>query len=70
MEMEDTSVYTKEQMMEDLDYVLKRLDISYKEWEQIMKAPAKSENDYANSKKMINFFVNVKRKMTLKNNHD
>lgn len=57
-------------MMEDLDYVLKRLDISYKEWEQIMKAPAKSENDYANSKKMINFFVNVKRKMTLKNNHD
>lgn len=69
-EMEDTSAYTKEQMMEDLDYILKRLEITQKEWEQIMKAPAKSEDDYANCKKLINFFVKVKRKMTLKKNHE
>ena len=60
-EMEDTSVYPEEQMLEDRDYILKKLDISMVEWEQCMKAPNKSEEDYGNSKKLIQFLVMVKR---------
>lgn len=67
-EMDDTSAYTKEQMMEDLGYILKKLDISQAEWEQIMRAPVKSEDDYANSKKMIYFFTTVKRKLAMRKN--
>ena len=56
-EMADTSAYPKEQMMEDLEYILKKLDISQAEWKQIMSAPARSEDDYANSKKLNQFFT-------------
>lgn len=65
-EMADTSAYPKEQMMEDLEYILKKLDISQAEWKQIMSAPARSEDDYVNSKKLIQFFVSLKRKMAVR----
>jgi len=60
-EIEDTTVYPMEQMLEDRDYILKKLDISLQEWEQIMSSPNKCEDDYANSKKIIRFLVCIKR---------
>ena len=62
-EMEDTSVYPLEQMLEDRDYILKKLDIPVDEWERCMNMPNKKESDYADSKKLIQFLVAVKRKL-------
>lgn len=62
-EMEDSLAYPMEQMLEDRDYILKKLDISLDEWERCMRAPNKTEYDYANSKKLIQFLVAVKRKL-------
>lgn len=64
-EMSDTSDYTMEQMTEDLDYILKKLDISQNEWQEIMAAPNKTEDDYASSKKVITFLAKVKRLMQI-----
>lgn len=63
--MSDTSDYTMEQMTEDLDYILKKLDISQNEWQEIMAAPNKTEDDYASSKKVITFLAKVKRLMQI-----
>lgn len=60
-EMEDTTTYTLDQMFEDRDFIIKKLNISAEEWEQIMEMPNKCEDDYANSKKIINILVPLKR---------
>lgn len=60
-QMEDTKAYPMEEMLEDRDYILKKLDISSNEWEKIMSGPNKCEDDYSNSKNIINFLVRVKR---------
>ena len=62
-EMADTSEYSEAQMMEDKEYILKKLDISEKQWEEIMKAPNKTEMDYANNQKLLHFLSNTKRKL-------
>lgn len=62
-EMEDNSAYTKEEMLEDLDYILKKLDISYDEWNAIMLAPCKTEDDYKNDKKILAFCRKVKHSL-------
>lgn len=62
-EMEDNSAYTKEEMLEDLDYILKKLDISYDEWDAIMLAPCKTEDDYKNDKKVLAFGKKVKHRL-------
>lgn len=49
-EMDDISAYTEAEMLEDRDYILKKLDISLEEWDEIMKAPCKTEDDYKNYK--------------------
>lgn len=55
LEMEDDSVYTVEQMNDDRDYILKKLEISIDEWREIMSSPLKREDDYRNSKKIRKF---------------
>lgn len=60
-DMEDTSSYSEEQMMEDKDYILKKLDISQQQWKEIMSAPNKTESDYENSERFMKFLVKVKR---------
>lgn len=45
---------------EDLEYILKKLDITRAEWEEIMSAPCKTENDYKNSKKIRQFLLKQK----------
>lgn len=63
VEMEDTSAYSEEQMMEDMDYILKKLDITRQQWGEIMSASNKTEGDYKNSERFMKFLVKVKRTM-------
>lgn len=65
-EMEDASAYPREEMLEDRDYILKKLDISLDQWEKIMKGPCKSEDDYASSKRLINLLVKGKRLLQIR----
>ena len=62
-EMNDTSGYTEEEMLEDRDYILKKLDISLEEWECIMKAPCKTEDDYKNYKSTMEKLRKIKHKI-------
>lgn len=56
VQIEDTSEYPEPQMLEDLEYILKKLDITVQEWDAIMAAPCKTEDDYKNCKNiMLNF---------------
>ena len=67
-EMADNSEYPLEQMLEDRDYILKKLDISMDEWEKIMVLPQRKEDDYANNKRIIQFLVSTKRKLSSRRN--
>ncbi len=60
-EIDDVDTYTMEEMLGDRDYILKKLEISEKQWNKIMQAPNKTEDDYASYKKLIVFLVKVKR---------
>ena len=60
-DMADDSAYPENKMLEDRDYILKKLDISLDEWEQIMSAPNKSEDDYKNNKVLLNRMMNLKK---------
>lgn len=66
IEMADTSVYTEKQMLEDRDYIIKKLDISEKEWESIMSAPCKKEAEYGTNEKLLRFLIDVKHKNKIK----
>ena len=67
-EMEDNSAYPLEEMMEDRDYILKKLDISLDEWDRIMKMPKNKEDDYENSRGLIEVLVSIKRKLNSRRN--
>lgn len=67
-EMEDDSAYTEEEMLEDRDYILKKLDISMEEWEEIMKAPCKSEDDYKNYKRTMESMRRTKHLLKFEKN--
>lgn len=60
IEMDDQSAYTESEMLEDRDYILKKLDITLDEWDQIMNAPCKSEDDYKNYKTLMNQLRKIK----------
>ncbi len=62
-DMEDNSLYTESQMLEDRDYILKKLEISMEEWEGIMSAPGKTEDDYKNNKKIMQTLINIKKRI-------
>lgn len=54
--------YDSQLMMEDLEYILKKLDITKEEWETIMNAPNKTESAYKNQKKTRKFILECVRK--------
>lgn len=60
-QMEDHSDYTEGEMLNDRDYILKKLDISMAEWENIMNAPCKSEDDYSNNKRILKILRKIKK---------
>ena len=64
-EMMDDSAYPESQMIEDRDYILKKLDISLNEWNEIMDAPKKTEDDYKNNKRIMYYISEIKRKTGL-----
>lgn len=51
---------TSEQLAEETEYVLKKLDISREEWEQILEAPNKSVEDYPNELKLKRTLKRIK----------
>lgn len=61
--MEDDSAYTLKEMLEDRDYILKKLDIPIQDWEAIMAKPSKKCTDYPNNENIINLLVKIKRKI-------
>ena len=60
-EIEDKSSYSENEMLEDRDYILKKLDISLEEWDGIMFQPCKSIDDYPSNKYLIDLLVRGKR---------
>jgi len=46
----ETPTATSEELRKETEYVLKKLDISWAEWEQILKAPRRSEDEFRNMK--------------------
>lgn len=49
-EIEKPYAYPIEEILEDRDYILKKLDVSQDEWKSIMDAEGVSEDDYPNNK--------------------
>ena len=49
--------------MEDRDYILKKLDISLDEWKYIMKMPVKTEDEYANNKRILQVLTKMKKNL-------
>ncbi len=64
-EMEDSSSYTMDEMLEDRDYILKKLDISIEDWNKIMQQPARAETDYPSMAPLIRFLVKCKKAIKL-----
>ena len=62
-EMDDNSFYTEEEMLQDRDYILKKLDITLEEWQAIMQGPCRTENNYKNNKKLMITLRKIKQKM-------
>lgn len=62
-EIEDTSEYPLEQMLEDKEYILKKLDISDEEWNAIMNAPSKEFSDYKSKMGTPKIFKDVYSKV-------
>ena len=63
VQIADDSAYTEKQMIEDRDYILKKLDISIEEWNLIMDSPNKTEDDYKNNKSILKYLQTIKHKM-------
>ena len=53
MEMQNEFAYPMDQIMEDRDYILKKLDITQEEWEQIMSAPVVPDNTYRSQEPLL-----------------
>ncbi len=51
----------EQEIEEEKNYVIKKLDISSEEWDEIMKAPNKTEDDYPSSKKMRERYQKIKK---------
>jgi len=52
---------TLDEIESEREYVIKKLDISNKEWEQIMKLPNKTEDDYPSNKKLRDRYIKIKK---------
>ena len=51
---------TPEQIAEETEYVLKKLDISQEEWQKILDSPNKTVDDYPNEKRLKKILQSVK----------
>lgn len=58
--LNDKTVYSDEQMLKDRDYILNKLEITLKEWENIMNSKNKTENDYESSKFLLSLCLKAK----------
>lgn len=48
------NVYTPQQLQEDKEYVIKKLDFTESEFNAMMESPVKSHNDYASDEALFN----------------
>ena len=55
-----TPTCTDMQKQEEIEYIIKKLDISQEEWDKIMSAPAKSLSDYRNENQAKQILVKCK----------
>jgi len=58
-------LYDPKELQEDKDYVLKKLGLSEKEFEEIMYLPVRSHLDYPNNQWIFNFLLKIKRLIKL-----
>lgn len=56
-------LYSESQLVEHMDYMLKKWEISAEEFERIMALTPKKHEDYPNNKKLIDFAIKVKQKL-------
>ena len=54
--------YDESSVLEERDYILKKLDLTLDEWKDIMASPNKTEDDYKNNKQMIAKLMNLKQR--------
>ncbi len=52
---------TEQQLREETEYILKKLDVTEEEWNSILAAPNKTVNDYKNEIGLDEFFVKMKK---------
>jgi len=64
--MADTSIYPEEEMLDDKDYIIKKLDISQEEWESIMSSSVVSDSAYKGNTKILNRLVKLKHLFLMK----
>lgn len=58
---ESPYAYPMEQILEDQEYILKKLDIEADQWVEVLRAPAKSVDDYASQKAVMERLRKIKR---------
>lgn len=51
---------SEQSLKEELDYILKKLDISEEEWNNILSGPYKTGYDYPNDRKMVEFCMKLR----------
>lgn len=54
-----SETYPAEMLAQDKEYVIKKLGLTPQEFENIMKAPVKSYNDYPNDESRLKFIYNI-----------
>lgn len=57
----ENNMYSLEEREKDLQYILKKLDLTENDWNQIMQNPIKTEDDYKNDKLRAEIFKKIKR---------
>lgn len=59
-------IYPPDKLMSDKEYVIKKLELTEQAFEEIMKAPVKSYNDYPNTASFIRILRNAHKKLRKK----
>ena len=54
---------SQNELEEEKEYVLKKLDISEEEWKRILAAPIKTEDDYPNNKRLVKRCLEIKKRL-------
>ena len=59
----EKELYPHDLLQEHLTYVLKKLQLSEMEWEEIMQSPIRSHRDFPSNEKLIRRLVGLKKKL-------